>query len=102
MAVPYMLLLPHNLPNCMPVHNQPANCPSRLPSNNCPCQLPKHAYCASPAPQVVFRGLGELEALADEAGIELLHLNCSNRVLAHLPYMIALDHTRQAVVLAIR
>ena len=26
----------------------------------------------------------------------------SNRVLAHLPYMIALDHAKRAVVLAIR
>jgi hypothetical protein len=36
------------------------------------------------------------------SSIELLHLNCSNRVLAHLPYMIALDHSKKAVVLAIR
>jgi hypothetical protein len=36
------------------------------------------------------------------SSVELLHLNCSNRVLSHLPYMIALDHSRQAVVLAIR
>ncbi len=50
----------------------------------------------------MFRGLGELEALAEDDRIELLHLNCSNRVLAHLPYMVALDHSRRAVVLAIR
>ena len=103
--------------------------------------------------QVVFRGLGELEELDDDASIEvggwrppvgirlcarcgwvftqphvftcratttaaprclhtppiltrplpqLLHLNCSNRVLSHLPYLVALDHGRRAVVLAIR
>ena len=30
------------------------------------------------------------------------HLNCSNSVLAHLPYMISLDHGKRAIVLSIR
>uniref|UniRef100_A0A1D1ZLV4 sn-1-specific diacylglycerol lipase n=2 Tax=Auxenochlorella protothecoides TaxID=3075 RepID=A0A1D1ZLV4_AUXPR len=56
-----------------------------------------------PAPQdVVFSGFNELEQLEDDSTIELLHLNCSNRMLAHLPYLIALDHVKKAVVLAIR
>lgn len=52
--------------------------------------------------QVVFSGFNELEQLEDDSTIELLHLNCSNRMLAHLPYLIALDHVKKAVVLAIR
>jgi hypothetical protein len=51
---------------------------------------------------VVFKGLSELEQLEDDGSIELLFLNCSNRVLAHLPYLIALDYSKRAVVLAIR
>ncbi|KAL4421634.1 hypothetical protein ABPG75_010925 [Micractinium tetrahymenae] len=58
---------------------------------------------APPDPsQLIFKGLSELEALEDDASVELLHLNCSNRVLAHLPYMICLDHGKHAVVVAIR
>lgn len=56
-----------------------------------------------PAPQdIVFSGFNELEKLEDDSAIELLHLNCSNRMLAHLPYLIALDHARKTVVLAVR
>lgn len=51
---------------------------------------------------VVFTALGQLEAVAEDESLELLHLNCSNRVLAHLPYLIALDHAERAVVLSIR
>lgn len=68
------------------------------------CATRTHRHAAlSPSPvQVVFRGLGELQVLEGEGSVELLHLNCSNRVLSHLPYLIALDHTKRAVVLAIR
>lgn len=56
-----------------------------------------------PDPQAeVFRALGALGGLSAEPSVELLHLNCSNRVLAHLPYLIALDHERRAVVIAVR
>ena len=34
--------------------------------------------------QVVFKGLCELEQLEDDGSVELLHLNCSNRVLVSL------------------
>ena len=61
------------------------------------------ACCRPPAPQdVVFAGFNELERMEDDSSVELLHLNCSNRMLAHLPYLIALHHTRKSVVLAIR
>ncbi|EFN60123.1 expressed protein, partial [Chlorella variabilis] len=36
------------------------------------------------------------------SSVEILMVNCSNRVLAHLPYMVVADHGRRAVVLAIR
>ena len=56
-----------------------------------------------PDPQAeVFRGLGKLGEIASDEDIELLHINCSNRVLAHLPYLIALDHAEHAVVIALR
>lgn len=84
-----------------------AHCPLRAVPQSCvlravstgPCvrsQPPPRGPPTPPHPtqptphntQVVFKGLSELEALEDDASVELLHLNCSNRVLSHLPYMI--------------
>ena len=49
---------------------------------------------------------GSKEEESDERvrkeNIELLYINCSNRVLSHLPYLIALDHNENSVVIAIR
>jgi len=56
-----------------------------------------------PDPQTqIFRAMRQMEALEEEEEVQLLHLNCSNAVLTHLPYMIALDHRKKAVVLAVR
>jgi hypothetical protein len=58
---------------------------------------------APPDPQtVVYKSLSELGEMVASESVEILHLNCSNRVLSHLPYLIALDHAEKAVVLALR
>lgn len=81
---------------------------SRIRSHAPPATtLRRSQPCLRRCLQVLLRGLGELEGKLDElqeedSGVELLHVNCSNTVLAHLPYLIALDHSRRAVVLAIR
>ena len=57
----------------------------------------------SPDPQAqVFKALNALGEMVADESVEILHLNCSNRVLAHLPYLIALDHAEHAVVIAVR
>lgn len=61
------------------------------------------AFFKPPDPQaIIIKSLGELGAIEMSEHVELLHLNCSNRVLAHLPYLVALDHKEQAVVIALR
>lgn len=58
---------------------------------------------APPDPQsVVFKSLSALGGMVSDELVEILHLNCSNRVLSHLPYLIALDHAERAVVISIR
>eukprot|EP00887_Chlorella_sp_A99_P003991 scaffold11.g3991.t1 len=64
------------------------------------CFKPPDPLQASRA--VVLKGLGELEQLEERSDVDILHLNASNRVLAHLPYALFLDRGRRAVVLAIR
>lgn len=60
-------------------------------------------FAGPPDPHAqIFKGMRELESLASEQSIELLHLNFSNAVLTHLPYMVALDHAHKKVVLSIR
>lgn len=56
------------------------------------------------ATEGVIRGLEEIdpEDGFSRKSIELLHLNASNSVLAHVPYLIALDHNRRCVVIAVR
>lgn len=59
--------------------------------------------CAKPEPEtVILNSINELGLLSQQEDIEIIHLNCSNRVLSHLPYLIALDHSERAVVVAIR
>lgn len=76
---------------------------SLLPKFDNPSSLLDVACWKPPAPaSIVFHKLSEWEEIRDDESIDLLHLNCSNRVLAHLPYMLALDHSKRAVVIAIR
>ena len=58
---------------------------------------------SQPDPQsVVLKSLSALGEMVSDESVELLHLNCSNRVLAHIPYLIALDHAERAVVISLR
>jgi uncharacterized membrane protein YgcG len=61
-------------------------------------------FCFSPPnPQeMIFKSLSALGEMVGDESVEILHLNCSNRVLSHLPYLIALDHAERAVVIALR
>lgn len=59
--------------------------------------------CTRPEPEtVILNSFTELGLLSQQENTEIIHLNCSNRVLSHLPYLIALDHSEKAVVIAIR
>jgi hypothetical protein len=67
----------------------------------CPWPLPWCWAAPDPAPSVL-KAMGELRVEEERYGAELLHLNCSNKVLAHLPNLVALDHSRRSVIIAIR
>jgi len=58
---------------------------------------------SQPDPQSsVLKSLSALGEMVSDEMVEILHLNCSNRVLSHIPYLIALDHAERAVVIALR